>query len=102
MASYEQIAKRLKRLEDREMGPRTPLTPQPEDVARYQRLLQQRDWSEPARRLFHVWYEDRPGQKMTQEQIRSEETRLLGQLTNEELDTLGHFLEQEVARDGDE
>ena len=98
MAGYEHMARRLKRLEDRELGPYHLPSLQPKDTVLWQRLLQQRDWSEPARNLFHLWYGPQDGVQ-TQEQTRKEEDRLLGQLTSEELQALRHVLEQEVARE---
>ena len=99
MASYGQIEKRLKRLEDQEIGPRTPPALHSEKAALWQRLLQQRDWSESARNLFRVWYADHG---RSPEWVRNEDTRLLSQLTGEELDALGVALAQEIAREDDE
>ena len=118
MASYQQIAKRLKRLEDKRITISQRGDAHADEIARIQRLLAAREWSAPIQsiyREFIAWHEreiaqGRPyGELVTsqegqwaRERLDAKFNAMLSRVSHEELDAMIVELEQMVAEDGDE
>jgi hypothetical protein len=104
MSHYEQITRRLKRLEQQQGAASDKAAPQTDGLASlYQRILHEHALPGQDQQLlqqFLAWSSTQIGQR-TEEQVGAEFRRMLSCFTDEGLRILRRALEQEKARETD-